>query len=604
MVSFRKISEHFNTIEKTSSRNEMSLILSNLLKELDKNEASILCYLVQGRVAPLFVKSEFNFSQKSFLKILEILHKEKLGKKYMEMGDIGTLSEYVSEILEYKESGLSLIDLYNSLWEIVKTQGTGSSEKKFDLIIKLLKRMSPLESKFLARIICGELRLGFSSKSVLDSISIMLSGDKGLREQLDRAYGVSTDLGYICSLAKENESKLSTLKITPGVPVLSRLVERVGSFEEVIERLGDSFFVQPKFDGLRCQIHKYRKDTLVKDNQRIWCKHISIEKQNGLFKNSIDEYEVRLFTRNLEDVTEMFPEIVESAMNVKKESFVLDSEVLGWNYKDDRFLSYQETMQRRRKYGIKGKQEDIPVKAFVFDILYLNDVDLSEEDTEKRIRILDKDFKHLSGSIEICLTKVINGQDELINIFNENVQKGLEGIIVKQFNGSYLPGVRNYEWIKLKKSMEKKLVDTIDLVAIGYYSGFGKRGKIGIGAVLGALYNDKDDRFEGICKVGTGFSDEQLKNTLSELEMISLRNKPKNVEVDELLKPDVWVEPKIVFSVESDEITRNIKANINIGSGLSLRFPRLIEWGRDKGPEEATTAEELEHLYSIRKPSK
>jgi DNA ligase 1 len=604
MVSFRNIAEHFNTIEQTSSRNEMSLILSDLLKKLNKDEAAILCYLVQGRVAPLFVKSEFNFSQKSFLKILEILHKESLDKKYVELGDIGNLAEYVSEKLGYKEPGLSLLDLYNSLWDIVKTQGTGSSEKKFDLIINLLNRMSSLESKFLARIICGELRLGFSSKSVLDSISIMLSGDKGLRDQLDRAYGVSTDLGYICSLAKEGTSKLSKLKITPGVPVLSRLVERVGSFEEVIERLGESFFAQPKFDGLRCQIHKYKRDTFVKDNDRIWSKYISVEKQDGLFKSGIDEYEVRLFTRNLEDVTDMFPEIVESAVSTEGESFVLDSEVLGWNYKENKFLSYQETMQRRRKYGIKGKREDIPVKAFVFDILHLDDKDLSEKNTKERIEILNKSFQRLSGSIEICLTKIINGQDELVGIFNEYVKSGLEGIIVKKFEGSYLPGVRNYDWIKLKKSMQKKLVDTVDLVAIGYYSGFGKRGKIGIGAVLGALYNDKEDRFEGICKVGTGFSDEQLKNTLSQLESISLKEKPKNVEVNELLKPDVWVEPKVVFSVESDEITRNIRANIDIGSGLSLRFPRLIEWGRDKTAEEATTITELEHLYSIRKPSK
>lgn len=604
MFSFRNITEHFNTIEQTSSRNEMSSILADLLKDLSKDEAAILCYLVQGRVAPLFVKSEFNFSQKSFLKILEILHKEKLDEKYVELGDIGNLTEYISGELGYKESGLLLADVYDSLWSIVKVQGTGSSEKKFDLIMDLLKKMSPLESKFLARIICGELRLGFSSKSVLDSISIMLNGDKGLRNRLDRAYGVSTDLGYICSLAKEDASKLSELKITPGVPVLSRLVERVGSFEEVIERLGNSFFVQPKFDGLRCQIHKYRKDEFVKDSNRIWSKYISIERQDGLFKSGMDEYEVKLFTRNLEDVTDMFPEIVEGAINIKEKSFVLDSEVLGWNYKGNKFLSYQETMQRRRKYGVKGKREDIPVKAFVFDIIYLNGKDLSEENTQERVGVLNKNFQQLSDEIEICLTKIIRGVDELMTIFNENVEKGLEGIIVKKLEGAYLPGVRNFDWIKLKKSMQKELVDTIDLVAIGYYSGFGKRGKIGIGAVLGALYNDKEDRFEGICKVGTGFSDEQLKNTLSQLKEISLENKPKNVEVNDILIPDVWVEPKIVFSVESDEITRNMKANIDIGSGLSLRFPRLIEWGRDKGPEEATTIEELEHLYSIKKPSK
>ena len=263
-----------------------------------------------------------------------------------------------------------------------------------------------------------------------------------------------------------------------------------------------------------------------------------------------------------------------------------------------------ETMQRRRKYGVGNIQEEIPVKAQTFDLLYLEDEDISEIDTSERIARLEGNLSNTQGGIEVCSTEVVNGIEDLRKIFDFNVNSGLEGIIVKQLPGKYLPGVRNYEWIKLKKSMMKELVDTVDLVAVGYYHGSGKRSKLGVGAVLGALYNPDLDVYEAICKVGTGFSDELLTNIGKELEGDVLPRKPKNVDVVDILAPDVWIEPKVVFSVEADEITQNLKANTDIGGGLSLRFPRLIEWRRDKTSEEATTIEELKHLYAVQKSKK
>jgi DNA ligase-1 len=222
-------------------------------------------------------------------------------------------------------------------------------------------------------------------------------------------------------------------------------------------------------------------------------------------------------------------------MNMPQDSFVLDSEVLGWNYKTNTFLSYQETMQRRRKYGVGNIQEEIPVKAQTFDLLYLDGEDISEIDTSERIARLEGNFSNTQGGIEVCSTEVVNGIEDLRKIFDFNVNSGLEGIIVKQLPGKYLPGVRNYEWIKLKKSMMKELVDTVDLVAVGYYHGSGKRSKLGVGAVLGALYNPETDTYEAICKVGTGFSDELLTNIGKELEEDVLPRKPKNVDVIDIL---------------------------------------------------------------------
>ncbi len=612
-VTFKKVCEIFQQLEVTDSRNDMTRILAEFLKTLDPKDAQIVVYLVQGRVAPFFVVSEFNFSEKSLISLLESLNRIKgrkfdIKKKRTELGDVGDTTEFLANELGFKSQEMLLRDVFDSLWNLVKTTGNGSVERKKALALSLLEKSSPLEAKFLSRIVCGELRLGLNSKTVLDVFSFVLNGDKSFREKLDRAYGVSADLGYICSLVMQvrdgSKEEILDLKITPGVPVLSRLVERVGSFDEVVERFGNEFLVQPKFDGLRCQIHKFKKEEGVYREEMEWERYVNKEGLGGLFGSKAKEHEVRLFTRNLEDVTEMFPEIVEAAMDMEQESFVLDSEVLGWNYKGNTFLSYQETMQRRRKYGVQGKQTDIPVKAQGFDLLYLNGEDLSEKDTFTRINTLRQELINTRGGIEVCKTTTITNIDDLKKIFDTNVEMGLEGIIVKQLSGKYLPGVRNYEWIKLKKSMMKELVDTVDLVAVGYYHGSGKRSKLGVGAVLGALYNPETDEYEAICKVGTGFSDELLASISKEVEEDVLFKKPKNVEVVDNLVPDVWIDPKIVFSVEADEITQNIKANIDIGGGLSLRFPRLIEWRRDKTSEEATTIEELKRLYMVQKGKK
>jgi DNA ligase-1 len=602
-TTFYEVCTIFDTLESMSSRNDMTITLSSFFKNLNQKDAQILSYLIQGRVAPLFVNAEFSYSEKSFVSLLTNISKvnnldENISQKRKEFGDIGDTLEYVTNKLGYKTSDISLESLYDSLWEIVNTSGTGSVDSKNRIITGLMQKMSPLEAKYLSRIVCGSLRFGLNVKTLLDVFSFVVQGDKGLREELDRAYGAYADIGYICSLIVGNGKgevvkNLSKVNVNPGIPVLPRLVERVPSFEEVPERLGESFLVQSKYDGLRCQIHKFKTEkTHMGDS--VWTGHIKSDENGQLFSVAENDCQVRLFTRNLEDITDMFPEIVESAKSMKEESFILDSEVLGWDNKRSKFLTFQETMQRRRKYDIKNVSGSIPVKAMAFDILYLNGEGLLNKDTEQRITILGT--LNTYGGIEVDDTKRIGNIDELKEIFNERISRGHEGVIVKGLKGPYLPGVRNYEWIKLKKSMEGKLVDSIDLVAVGYTLGSGRRKDLGVGAVLGALYNEANDTFEAICNVGTGFSDEQLKDIFKSLEGDILKNKPKNVSVDKILKPDVWVEPRVVFTVEADEITRKKGAKT-----LSLRFPRLIEWGRDKGVTEATSVKELEDMFEGRK---
>jgi DNA ligase-1 len=297
----------------------------------------------------------------------------------------------------------------------------------------------------------------------------------------------------------------------------------------------------------------------------------------------------------------MFPEIVEDAKEVGIDSFILDSEVLGWDYSKDTFLSYQTTMQRKRKYEVGSVREKIPVKAMLFDLLYINGEDITQKDTVERVSLLEEKFKGVDNSLRVADTLRISSVNELREVFDRYIEQGLEGLIVKQFEGGYKAGKRNFEWIKLKKSMDRGLVDTVDMVVVGYYYGSGRRAELGIGALLGAVYNEKENRYDAICKIGTGISDDLFKQILEELKSIEVLKKTKDVAVTDTLEPDVWVKPKFVITVDADEVTRDIsKDKEGVGNGLSLRFPRLVEWDREKALEEITTVDELTTIFEAK----
>ena len=610
MQKYLELCTLFEKVESLQSRTEMSSEIANFFKKCSGKEVEVISYMIQGRVAPFFVNAEFNYSEKSLINMLEQYTSLNIKQQRKESGDIGDTMYEIWEKQGSKSKSLDLLEIYKILWNIINTTGTGSISRKNKLILECLQNLNPLESKYFVRTICGELRLGLSTKTLLEVFSITAVGDKGLKQILEQAYGVCADIGYIGGRVVESKGKgLEDIHTTPGIPVLSRLVQRVGSFDELKERFADYVYVQPKFDGLRCQIHKWDESKLGKESvkERVWHEYLETKNTDtgSLFGSEVSSrYSVKLFTRNLEDVTEMFPEIVEYARNLKETSFIMDSEIVGWNYKKEKFLSYQETMQRRRKYSIESKREDIPVKAFVFDLLYLEGSSLINRDTKERISLLEKVVEDTQGGIVIAESKEVSVGKEVEDYFNLSVEKGLEGIIVKDLKGGYKPGARNYEWIKMKKSIDKELVDTIDMVVVGYYKGSGRRSEFGLGAILGAIYNEELGVYDAICKIGTGMKDDMLRDLNEKLSQEVVDKRPKDVRVGDTLNPDVWVVPKYTITVDADEITKNISASKElIGGGLSLRFPRLIEFDRDKSVEDITTVSELIDMYSMRKKS-
>ena len=624
-MTFLEFSQYLQKLESISSRNELTLVLVDLLNALDPSEVKNSMYLIQGRLVPQYVNTEFNFSGKLIVKAIagKSLDPSAMESQIKSILSVkGDMGHVVEELLNQKDFlnnfqlGLdfspssnepSIQDVYKSLENIAISSGKGSQEQKMDSYFKLILSLDPQSAKYVTRIIIGDLRLGLSDKTILDSLSWFCVGDKSIRKKIDTAFGNRADIGDLAEQLVKSKSNtkitdegnlpslklrqagneelqwfqqvLNSFTLIPGTPVASKLVERESDSEKIWERMPNCF-VQPKLDGLRGQMHFVKGEAFI-------------------------------FSRNMENMSEQFPEIHKSLEALGVDSIILDSEIIGFDKSTDSYLLFQETMKRKRKYDVLETSNKIPIKAMCFDILYLNGIDLTQKPIEERLSLLKNLLdKNVTDSLEMLETKQVYSVEELENYFIKCVSKGLEGIITKQVTSDYEPGTRNFKWIKLKANTKSELVDTIDVAVLGYYYGKGSRAKFGVGTLLAGVYNPTEDKYYSIGKVGSGFTDEALEQIYKDLQELKIDAKPENVVVDKSLAPDVWVRPTIVMEIVADEITRSpvhtaaigVKAQVKNDDpekGLSIRFPRMKKWKRDK--EYPNTVDEIIRMYELRK---
>ncbi len=617
-MKFLKIAELLEKIENTDSRLEMTEYIHNFIKNSDINSAQIFSYFLEGRVAPLFIDAEFNFSEKSILNVLKDYVKVndldyKVNERRDELGDIGLVVEEILYSLDKSiKVTLDLEKIYSTLWEMVKEEGHGTVERKSKLLVELLDSVNPLEAKFIVRIVSGKLRIGANVKTVLDALSVLVVQDKSMREDLDKAYGFSSDIGYLIYYIKEGKD-VNKIRPMPGIPFFPRLVQRVGNLEEGVERMlenKDCFYVQPKFDGLRCQIHKGVDYDSELFKNRIWVNFFLESRNHEVSLFGIKDEGVKLFSRNLEDLTAMFPEIVQAVEELPCESCILDSEIIAVkdvevDKEEISYVEFQKVMTRRRKYGVTKQSDEVPVISMIFDILELDGENIASHNISERIEFIDQLLKSDGVYLQLSDTPMISKYSELEDLFNEYIEKGLEGLIIKRNGTEYVPGVRDYDWIKIKKSIQSKVVDTLDLVILGYYYGSGKQTKFGMGALLLGTFSENLDKFIPISKLGTGVTDDQWKNISQRLdELEQFGEKSKFILEGDYQEPDVWLEPEVVVEVEADEITRS--SNYDPGReyldfGLSLRFPRLKIFDRDKSVRDITSVKEIVEMWNMKK---
>jgi DNA ligase 1 len=572
-VKFGELAAYLDQLEATNSRNELVRILAEVYRACSADEIEPLTYLLQGRLAPFFAPVEIGLAERLLITAVATAYgvpKEDVSKLYKQVGDLGVTAERLAPVAA-RESP-SVVEVHQRLSLIAAASGEGSLQKKLDLFTGLLADLDPASAKHLVRITLGKMRLGIGSPTVLDALSFAKRGDRSLRPVLEGAYNRTSDLGLIArTLWDAGEAGLEALKVNVGHPIRPQLAERLPNPEAVIKKLG-TVGVQPKYDGLRVQIHKAGA-------------------------------QVSIFSRNLESMTEMFPELVAAAAALSVDTVILDGEAIAYNPESEEYVPFQETTARRRKEGIEEFAEQVPMRAFVFDVMFRDATDLTPLPYWQRFEIVEELLRG-SDTLVVAPLTTTDSADVLTRELLDNISRGLEGVVAKRLDSPYQAGARNFNWVKLKRNTSGQLNDTIDVVLLGYYRGKGKRAEFGAGALLAGVYDGDKDEFGTISKLGTGLSDDGWRELHKRLAGLEVAEKP--ARVNSIVVPDVWLEPAIVVEVLADEITpspRHTAGMTGEQPGFALRFPRIISFRtEDKKPEDATTIREIREMFKQQHP--
>lgn len=568
---------YLDKLEETSSRLTLIDILSEIFKKINKDEIDKVIYLMQGRVAPFFAPIEMGMADKMVASSLAIAfneEKEDVLKANSKKGDLGLVAFELRKKHHQKAKELSIDEVFEVLLTIAKTSGEGSVEKKTSQFATLITHLDATSVKHVVRIALGNARLGIGDPTVLDGLSLAFLGDKSKRSFLEKAYNETSDMGLIGkTLMDKGLSAVEKLTVTVGRPIRSELCERLPNPTKVFEKMGDSVHATYKYDGFRVQIHK-----------------------NG--------EEVTMYSRNLEDMTHMFPELIEATRKqIKVKTAILDTEAMAYQPESEEFLPFQETTKRRRKHNIEEVAKTLPLKAFVFDILYADGKSLIDTPLMERREIMQK-IIHGDETLIPSQGVILHKAEDLQIMLDDAISKGLEGVVVKKPDSVYIAGGRNFSWVKLKRHSAGSMNDTIDCVILGYILGRGKRTEFGAGALLVGVYDDKNDEFVSVTRIGTGLSDDEWRSIKEKAKGLEVSHKP--ARVNSRIEPSVWLRPEIVIEVLADEITRSpnhtagmrVEDGKVIDPGYALRFPRLLKFrDSDKKPEDATTVKELVEMY-------
>ena len=579
-MEFSILAEAFRKMELTKKRLELTQYLVELFKKTPKEVISKIVYLLQGKLRPDFEGVELGVAEKLALRAISKssgIPIKKIETEYKKGGDLGHAA---SVILQQKTQTTFLVEditverVYETLFKIANLEGTRSQDMKMKYISSLLNDATPIEASFILKILLGTLRLGVAENTVMDALAIAFTEKKENRKMLEHAYNVSSDLGKVAeTIASAGMRGIEKFEINLFNPIRPMLADRVKSEDEAVEKMGNKFAAEYKLDGERVQLH-------------------------------VEKNKVILFSRSLENITSYYPDIIEKIpKSIQAEKVILEAEAVAVNENTGEFLPFQELMHRRRKYKIEKAVSQYPITVNFFDVLYYNGKSSLSLKYEERRHLLEKIIKEDDFAKNVPMTIVAN-QNEVEEFLENSINSGCEGLMLKMLDKPYQAGSRGSHWLKLKREYRNELGDSLDLVVIGAFFGRGRRtGRYG--TLLLATYDENLDIFTSICKVGTGFTDEDLDQLYQILsEKVTIK---KNPRIDSEMEPDVWFEPELVIEVVASEITLSPihKAAMDVirkNSGLALRFPKFTGKIRlEKGAEDASTNEEVITLYKGQK---
>jgi len=581
-MKFNILSQLFSELESTTKRLEMIELLSKFFEDIKERknfeDLDKIIYLLQGQLTPNIKQfPKMGLAEKMIIEALSVhsgVNAKRIKEVLVKQGDIGAAAELIlskkkkqKSLFDYNlneglKTSIEIFELYSELKKIALSEGAGSHDIKLGILRGLMRKCTPLETKYLLRIITSTLRVGVQSATIIEGLAQAFTDLKENKDYIERAYTLYPDLGEIAKILAENGLEdVKKIDIQYGIPIFSMLASRE-VYTEFISRLGTPFVAEYKLDGERLQIHK-------RGNKVI------------------------LFSRRLLDISDQYPDVCQVIReNIKAKSVIFEGEVVAMDSFYEKMRPFQVLSQRRRKYDIEEIAKEVPVCLFVFDLLKFGDDSYVDKAFLERRRKLEEIVEE-RDELRLVESVSIHTTEELLDFFNKAREEGTEGIMAKSIkeDSIYQAGNRGYKWLKLKSLEGGKLKDTIDVVLVGTFYGKGRRTGV-YGTYIGAVYNPENDNYIAFTRFFSGLTDELSESLTREMEEYRMERKPKNVICEDT--PDVWLKPEVVMEITGDEITISDKfATL----GYSMRFPVFLRLRPEKGPKDITTIKEIKDLY-------
>ncbi|MGH3394789.1 MAG: ATP-dependent DNA ligase, partial [Streptosporangiaceae bacterium] len=472
------VAEAYRDLEQVSSRLVLTERLATLLAQTPDELLPTVCYLSQGLIAPEFAGVDLGLAEKLAVRAVATAAGTDTGQVAALLKETGDLGQAAERLLARpvagaggRAAGLEVTEVVRALREIAAAEGAGSQGRKLELLAGLLGRATPLEARYLLRLVTRNLRLGIGTPTILDALAQVHAGGKAARPVLERGYNICCDLGKVAAtLVSGGLAAVEQLRVQPGNPVRVMLAQRLADAGEILARLGGRCAAEYKYDGVRVQAHRTADGT------------------------------IKLFTRRLEEISTQFPDVVELLAGLRPAEAILEGEVVAYDAAAGELRPFGEVMLRRRKHGIDQVVRDVPVGLFCFELLYADGEDLTMLPYPQRRAALEAALT-LSPRLRLTTAAEVADPAALDVTFAQAVTDGCEGLVCKSTgpDSAYQAGARGWQWIKLKRDYRTELSDTADLVIIGAFAGRGRRAGV-YGAVLLAAYDADADTFRAVTK--------------------------------------------------------------------------------------------------------
>ncbi|MFH1585637.1 MAG: ATP-dependent DNA ligase [archaeon] len=562
-MRYQTLAKLYEDASSTTKRLEKIDILSKFLKHLSSEDREVM-YLLDGRIYPEYDERRIGISNQLVISAISKatgIEKAKVVSEWKKIGDLGKVAEKLTAGKKQATLASHVITtqkVLENLKKLPELEGKGTVNRKLALITELLTSASPIEAQYLVRTLIGSLRVGMQESTIREALAKAFFKENDAGKRIQRAIDRSNDLALVFDMARKGKLKeLDKVHLEVGKPIKAMLAQKAESFQDGFKKLGKPCAIEYKYDGFRMIIHK-------------------------------QEDKVTLFTRSLENVTKQFPEVVDYVKKyIKGDSFVLDSEAVGFNKKTKEYTSFQHISQRiRRKYDIEKLKEELPIEVNVFDIVYYNGKSQLDVEFEKRAKLIRSILKNHPYKI-IHSKQIITEDEKKAKTFYEKALKdNQEGVMMKNLKAPYKPGRRVGYMLKIKPE-EKDL----DLVITGAEYGSGKRGGWMSSFILSCKGKEKGEYLE-IGKVGTGIKEKSSEGLSFEyltekLKPYILKEKGKTVDL----------KPKVVVAVTYQEIQKSP----NYKSGFALRFPRFVALRPDLHLDDVNTLDEIKKDFENQK---